>query len=93
VSRSRHGVIGTNTARSPEPIDADVVMIPPAPMLTATAAPMAAQREREGDDVRMDATVPGHRGLSARCYLIASAFGGLATPPGRLMGAEVKKHS
>jgi hypothetical protein len=47
VSITRHGVIGTYTARSPEPIEAEVVIRPPAPKLTATAAPMAAHRLRD----------------------------------------------
>jgi hypothetical protein len=48
VSISRHGVIGTNTARSPEPIDADADISPPEPTVTATTAPIAAHRARLG---------------------------------------------
>ena len=46
VSMMRHGTIGTNTARSPVSMDAEALINPPAPMDTAIAAPIAAQRER-----------------------------------------------
>ncbi len=51
VSIKRHGVIGTNS--EPASLDAaDVVSTPPAPTVTATAAPIAAQRERQIDWAR-----------------------------------------
>jgi hypothetical protein len=42
VSTSRQGSIATNTGLSPEPIAACPSEIPPAPSVTATAAPIAA---------------------------------------------------
>ena len=48
VSISRHGVIGTNDD-APGELAADALNKPPAPIETATAAPMAAQRERDTD--------------------------------------------
>src|SRR5688572_6353893 len=48
-SASRHGLIAMKTGLSPELTSADAVMNVPAPRLTATAAPIAAHREREVD--------------------------------------------
>ena len=51
VSIERHGVIGTNI--EPPSLDAaEVVSTPPAPTVTATAAPIAAHRERQIDWAR-----------------------------------------
>jgi hypothetical protein len=57
VSITRQGVIGTNTARSPELIVAEAIPKPPAPNETATAAPIAAQRARYVDVVRLSSLV------------------------------------
>jgi hypothetical protein len=48
VSISRHGVIGTNDD-APGELAADADNKPPAPIVTATAAPIAAHRERDTD--------------------------------------------
>ena len=41
-----HSFTGTKVFRSPEPMVAPAMVIPPAPKVTATAAPIAAQRAR-----------------------------------------------
>ena len=46
VSTRRHGVIDTNTGLAPVDTVARAIPMPPAPMTTATAAPIAAQRTR-----------------------------------------------
>ena len=48
VSINRHGVIGTNDEAFTEPA-ADADNNPPAPTVTATAAPTAAHRDRNDD--------------------------------------------
>jgi hypothetical protein len=48
VSKTRHGVMGTKTARWPLEI-APTLASPPAPRVIATAAPTAAQRVRNID--------------------------------------------
>ncbi len=54
---------------------------PPPATATATAMAMAM------------ATAMATAAAAARPYLMASAFGGLATPDCRFSGAEVRKHS
>jgi hypothetical protein len=65
VSINRHGVIGTNEDGVAGPA-ADADNSPPAPMVMATAAPIAAHRDRDNDlvaaELIMPWTMPGPTG-------------------------------